>query len=509
MAVILAIAAIAIAARIIPGERTIDDAYITFRYARNILAGSGFVFNPGEHVLGTTTPLYTLLLVLAGSVTGGAGANFPLLALALNAVFDALTCVFLYRIAKSLGYSVAGLFCAAAWAIAPFSVTFAIGGMETSFFILLLVSCLYFYLNSRYRMAFLLGGFAFLVRPDVLIFLALIGADRAWRAYSTGEIKSFLKEVGLLVLPVIPWLVFAWIYFGTPIPHSVIAKTVAYHISPDAALIRLLQHYATPFYDQGVLGVAGIALGMILYPSLAILGTLRLIRVNRKSWIIGAYPLAYFLVFAAANPLLFRWYLAPPLPAYFLVIFAGASAVLESTGQALGKALRRSDPRQRTGKIPQALMVLPLLFSLSGWTIHPDHGLTSPAPIMAWYQLELLYARAADLVAPALRPGDVIAAGDVGVLGYRTGAPILDTVGLNSPASSKYYPLPTEDYVINYAIPDRLILDSTPAFVIFPEVYGRRTLLASAEFLHRYQLWKKIDSDVYGSDGILIFRRKS
>jgi hypothetical protein len=35
---------------------TFDDAYITYRYARNISVGRGFVYNEGESVLGTTTP---------------------------------------------------------------------------------------------------------------------------------------------------------------------------------------------------------------------------------------------------------------------------------------------------------------------------------------------------------------------------------------------------------------------------------------------------------------------
>jgi hypothetical protein len=46
------IALLAIAARSLPTPRTIDDAFITFRYARNLVAGSGFVFNAGQHVLG-------------------------------------------------------------------------------------------------------------------------------------------------------------------------------------------------------------------------------------------------------------------------------------------------------------------------------------------------------------------------------------------------------------------------------------------------------------------------
>ena len=50
---------LALAARMIPGPRTIDNSFITFRYARNLLSGEGFVYNPGQRVMGTTTPLYT------------------------------------------------------------------------------------------------------------------------------------------------------------------------------------------------------------------------------------------------------------------------------------------------------------------------------------------------------------------------------------------------------------------------------------------------------------------
>jgi hypothetical protein len=44
------------------GTFFIDDAYITFRYAENLAAGHGLVFNPGEPVLGTTTPLCATVL---------------------------------------------------------------------------------------------------------------------------------------------------------------------------------------------------------------------------------------------------------------------------------------------------------------------------------------------------------------------------------------------------------------------------------------------------------------
>jgi len=47
-----------------------DDAFITLRYARNFAEGHGFVYNPGETVLGTSSPLYGLTIGLLARVTG-------------------------------------------------------------------------------------------------------------------------------------------------------------------------------------------------------------------------------------------------------------------------------------------------------------------------------------------------------------------------------------------------------------------------------------------------------
>jgi len=84
LAISIGIFVLAILARIIPGPRTIDDAFITYRYVRNILAGIGFVYNPGEQVLGTTTPLYTLLLTAFGYFVGGQNAPFSNIAFIIN-----------------------------------------------------------------------------------------------------------------------------------------------------------------------------------------------------------------------------------------------------------------------------------------------------------------------------------------------------------------------------------------------------------------------------------------
>lgn len=43
-----------------------DDPFISYRYAENLTRGLGFVYNPGERILSTTTPLFTFLWLLRG-----------------------------------------------------------------------------------------------------------------------------------------------------------------------------------------------------------------------------------------------------------------------------------------------------------------------------------------------------------------------------------------------------------------------------------------------------------
>jgi hypothetical protein len=151
--------------------------------------------------------------------------------------------------------------------------------------------------------------------------------------------------------------------------------------------------------------------------------------------------------------------------------------------------------------------VVVLAFTLNAWELHPDHGPDRPAPEMAWFELELLYARAADIVLDYAEPGDTLCAGDIGTLGYVTDMPILDTVGLVTPESRRYYPADPDIYVINYAVPADLVLALDPEFVVILEVYGRRGLLPDSTFRHEYSLLKKLDTSIYGSDGLLIFER--
>ena len=514
---------LALTARLIPGPRTVDDSLITFRYARNILAGEGFVYNSGEQVLGTTTPLYTLSMVALGALSGGTQANFPVIALLFNALADALSALLLWKLGQNLGYKFAAAAAALVWAVAPFSVTFAIGGLETSLYILLLTAAVYSHTKGQHHYTAIFAALSLLTRPDALLLLVPLGIARlishfAHRTSQSGahstldRIRDLLPELMVFVIPTAAWFTFATCYFGSPIPNSILAKTLAYRLPQTAALVRLMQHYTTPFLGHLTFGIPWIGVGLIIYPFFFLIGSRAALKENKQLWPWMIYPWLYFAVFAIANPLIFRWYLTPPLPAWIFLILVGMEHFIRniiSQGEPRDQA---QGWRARVGTVLLPLVILlPLALSLRGWTLNPDHGPTRPAPEMAWFKLELLYRQAAEILADDIgdtpHPLPVLAAGDVGVLGYYTPTRILDTVGLNSPQSTKYYPLDESFYAINYAIPPDLIFDEQPDYIIILEVYGREGLFKDARFEGQYRLIGKIPTDIYGSAGMLIFKK--
>jgi hypothetical protein len=94
------------------------------------------------------------------------------------------------------------------------------------------------------------------------------------------------------------------------------------------------------------------------------------------------------------------------------------------------------------------------------------------------------------------------------VVGFVSEARILDTLGLVSPQSTAYYPLPEEAYAMTYAVSTDLILDQQPDYLVLLEVYVRNTLQRSSAFSEAYELYKKWPTDIYESDGMLVFRRR-
>jgi len=491
----------AVALRLLPGLRIIDDAYITYRYARNIVEGVGFVYNPGEPVMGTTTPVYTLLMAIAGWVSGVDA--IPRASVVLNAVADGVSAALLVLMTRSLvGSRWPAVLLGVLWAISPKSVTFAIGGMETSVYIALMLGAFLTWLKDRTTLAAGLTGLAVLTRPDALIWAgplgaAMIGASWARRKGRAPVHRLPWREGAIFMGILLPWLVYGTLTFGNPLTRSISAKAVAYHLAPTQALGGFVQSYSTPFFEFDTFGPRGAVIGALTYPALSLFGALFLYRANPRTLPLTIFPWLHMLVFSIGNPLLFRWYTVPAMPLLFLMIVAGA----------WGLASRVLGP-DRARWVLAAAGLLWVFTSLRAWTSHPDHGPQRPVPEMAWVKLELLYEEAGRDLAPRVQEETVIAAADIGAIGWYSSARILDTLGLVSPQSSRYYPIdPSMLATTGYAVSPDLILDELPDFVVILETYGRNGLLRDPRFLANYQLRRSLATDIYESEGMLVFER--
>ena len=384
-----------------------DDAFITYRYAENLAAGHGWVFNPGDPpVLGTSTPLYTLILAAAAKL----GADLPRFSIALGTLATALTAAGLVLLGWRLGWLWAGCAAALAWAASPFTYAF-LEGMETPLYLALVVGAIGAEAEERSGLALSLAALAVLARLDgaaVLVVVAgrqVLAGRWSWRAAWPA-----LALIGA-------WLAFATWRFGSPIPASGLAKIAhdpaisgrfglgswhfLFSVAPAAALMRS---------NLGWLG-----------PALALLAALAAVTVGRGAC--GAALLAAWLVLYVAGFSLLRlpdftWYYGPPALATSLLLWI-----------ALERALAAWKPGARAAVLAPAIAL-----ALAPWAASiPARADVLPAQ---WEAGRWLRTHA--------RPDATVAAYEVGMVGYASGLRVIDLLGLTEPRARPY--LERRDY---------------------------------------------------------------
>lgn len=288
----------------------IDDAMITYRYAENLAAGNGFVYNQGERILGTTTPLYTILIAMfnVASISSiDAGTFLNLLCSTLLILLLAVTA------ARWSGSAAAGALAAMVLGLHKPFLTFSMSGMETPLYALTILGVLWSYGERRFMLAAILAGAAALTRIDGLIIAAVYFLLR----YSERH-RIPWSEVITFTAVALPWYLFALIYFGSPIPNSLAAKqaemlTSAHPNWPVDAVFGAMLGGPNYLIYLAPIGAAGLLLsGYREAARLAI------------SWVI--FYLAAYLAFRIEY---YEWYILPLSPVLALFIAAGFKIVVE------------------------------------------------------------------------------------------------------------------------------------------------------------------------------------
>ena len=288
-----------------------DDAFISFRYVRNLLNGHGLVFNAGERVEGYSNFLWVLELAAIWRLLDIRPEHA---APWLSVLFTAGTlALMLWLIARLPGLRMRGLVSWMALGFVCGSATFAVwtsgGGLETrqfTFFIVLAVVCLILYRNRRWGLLAASASLALasLTRPEGPLIAAccfawfgalqLLDALNGLRRDAETQDVSIVEAIAAisrridwrgLVCLIAPFalivgahFLFRYAYYGEWLPNTYYAKHVR------------------PWYESGFkyLWAAAIETGLYLLLPLA-WGALRARRRDARD---GAYALILLIVAA-------------------------------------------------------------------------------------------------------------------------------------------------------------------------------------------------------------------
>lgn len=204
-----------------------EDWYITYRASKNLATGHGLTFTVGEHVYSYTSVIGTLVPSFLNLITGNTSDELVIwLFRVVNVIFLGFTGILLLRIAESKGFSlVAKILLIVLFATNILIIDFSINGMETAFMMFFITSLLSVLLipevPSTLKLGFIFTGLVY-TRPDAFIYAGtLLLGFFIFQPVINDAIKNrfdfvkfFLKPICIAIVAYLPWLIWAWSYYG-------------------------------------------------------------------------------------------------------------------------------------------------------------------------------------------------------------------------------------------------------------------------------------------------------
>jgi hypothetical protein len=388
----------------------IDDSFITYTYSKNLVEHGQFVFNLGERVLATTTPLYALILSLFQWV----GADLFYVAPVLNLILEGLVALFAFLIIRQIfvdrAYIIFMVF-AVLFFLEPKGMMSSAGGMETSLYVLLTLVVVWTALDERWATTGIVAALLFMTRPDGLI----IGTSVL--AYYFVQKRAFpVRGVIAFIAALAPWLIFATFYYGSPIPSGVSAKLVlgADYATPVGKKFHNVYYMRQSFLvlSATLIGLAGMSWAVFM-------------AIKNKQWNLLIY-VVFFLLYNGAFMLTgtsvsWFWYFVPlyiPLYLYagylcaeFIGRFKPSGFIVAIWGIAfLSVVSFKFLPRE--------------YLRLSTKSISWDRGIRQPC---LW-------------IANKTPPETTVMCKTVGIPGFYANRRIIDPLGIISPELLPHYP---------------------------------------------------------------------
>lgn len=446
----------------------LDDSWIHLHFARNLGAGAGFVYNPGQPVSGSTAPLWTLLLGAGAALAGASLAMAKTLGVA-SGIGAALV---VRRAAIAFGAAPATALSGAIvllWS-GPFAWG-ALSGMEVTFAALLVAVALLALARDATWTTAVAGALAVLARPETIVLTPLLALARPL------TVRRAVLFCAVTAAVLAPFVAFSWATVGRPLPATAVAKV-----------------------EGGLLGWLGgiqepVALTWLTRP--------RDFGVEWLRWLFTTHPLLPLAVPAA----LVAWRRGGRVLGMVALALIAHPLAMALLAPYRGPAFQEG--RYSTHLLPLAVIVLaavpPRLFRarplvLALVLIVSPIALAPAAERYAWgvqniNAMQVHLGRWLDAYAP---PGATLAVNDVGAIAFFSRRPVLDLMGLVTPEVLSYR-RDGEPGVITY------VAERCPDYVvIFPTWFPR--LAARSDLMTPVYAVRLARNEVAGGREMVVYR---
>lgn len=428
----------------------VDDAFISYRYARNLAEGRGLVFNPGERVEGYTNFLWVML-----TAAGFAARADPVVwTRGLGLACGALTLLALYRRARARAAPLPllpPLFLAASGAFALWSQA----GLESPLFALLVLLGVHEAAELPARRgpgrrdavwgAWL--GLATLTRPDGALFFSTALAAIAMQLPRGGRARALSGAAawGGLILP---WLLWRRAYYDAWLPNTWHAKTGGGVAAVERGLAYL---------GGGALA-CGVVLLLLPFALLRRGGERR----HAAAAISAAAWFAYVLLVGGDGLAMYRFFV-PVLPLVALLAGDAIAALWRERRPAAaalaGLALAASLPASFTGDARRF--------------VEEDRA-----------RVERHWSHIGRFLASYARPGESIAVTTAGAIPFYSGLPAIDMLGITDPHIARRKMPGMGRGIAGHEKHDAAyVLDRRPSYILHYEFLINRPVVDRSQFL--------------------------
>jgi hypothetical protein len=387
----------------------LDDSWIHQVYARNLALHGEWAFFPGKPSGGSTAPLWSALLAVGFwlKLAPYSWAYF-LGALALWG----LSVLGEFAVRKLVpSYQPSFPWVGAVFALEWHMVWASASGMETLLSALLATAVLILIMtgSQKYFGLGLLIGLCVWVRPDGITLLGpaaltILLTGSSWKKLLKAIVSLGLGFGSLFAF----YLFFNLLVSGTPWPNTLYAKQAEYAAYLQLPFLkRLWSEALQPLIGVGVILVPGVILTFVS-------------AIRRKAWGILAalaWFVGYLTLYAWRLPVIYQYgrYVMPAMPIFVLLGLVG----LAEFGSRRGSRWR--------WMVPAFWKLVTVTLLVAFWGI----GAYNYARDVAYINSEMVAT--ADWVSGNVPPGALVAAHDIGALGYFGDHELVDLAGLVTP----------------------------------------------------------------------------